>query len=269
MASGQASAAASEGSQLLSIRDDQDTRASQSSSTGSADLPESPIEGVFRDWVKDERIQDILSGVYATSGEWEGWVRVEIDLKFRDTFSIRKKQPVREVEVYKNAAEFADLVLKSDKNHNGLIIELICEDQFANKGSLIKNSVQGEMDKKRELKEKYKGYTFKVLALTYSKAAEIAVRGLGLTVMPGVEVDQDFTPDESNEASDEQPVTLRVFQKRIPSGSAGDGVDEITESLGGLSRDDKAADDKEAASSNNGGDSGISWTEIQDTIKGT
>lgn len=90
--------------------------------------------------------------------------------------------------------------------------------------------------------------------MTYSKAAETAVRGLGLTVMRGIEVDQDCASDKSKEeASDEQPITLRVFQKNIPSGSAGDGVDEITESLGDL-----RPDDKEAASSNTGGDSGTS-----------
>lgn len=239
---------------MLPVRDYQDTRATQSSSTGSANLPEFPIEGVFRNWIKDEHVQDILSTVYATYGDWEGWVRVEIDLEFRDTFSINNKQPVREVEIYKNDAGFADLVLKPDKNHKGLIIELVCEDKFTNKGSLIKNSIQGEMEKERELKEKYNGYTFTVLAMAYSKAAEIAVRGLGLTVMPGIEVNQVYESDKSEEeASDEQPVTLRVFQKKITSGSAADGVDEITESLGGL-----RPDDKEAASSNNGGGSGTS-----------
>ncbi|KAK7698806.1 hypothetical protein SLS64_012157 [Diaporthe eres] len=254
MVSDQASAAASEDNQLLPVRDDQDTRATQSSSTGSANLPEFPIEGVFRNWSKDEHVQDILSTVYATHGDWEGWVRVEIDLEFRDTFSISNKQPVREVEIYKNAAEFADLVLKPDKNHKGLIIELICEDKFTNKGSLIKDSIQGEMDKERELKEEFKGYTFKVLAITYSKAAETAVRGLGLTVMPGIEVNQAWASDKSKEeASDEQPVTLRVFQKNIPSNSAGGRVDETTASLGELS-----PDDKEAARSNNGGGSGTS-----------
>lgn len=259
MASDQASAAASEDNQLLPIRDDQNTRATQSSNTGSTNLPEFPIEGVFRNWIKDEHVRDILSTIYATHGDWEGWVRVEIDREFRDTFSIRNKQPVREVEIYKNDVESADIVLKPDKNHKGLIIEFVCEDKFANKGLLIKDSIQGEMAKGRELKEEYKGYNFKVLALTYSKAAETAVRGLGLTVMPGIEVDQDCASDKSKEeASDEQPVTLRVFQKEIHSGSAGDGVHEITESLGGLSPDDKAADDKEAASSNNGGGSWIS-----------
>lgn len=259
MVSDQASAAASEDNQLLPIRDDQNTRATQSSSTGSADLPEFPIEGVFRNWIKDEHVQDILSTVYATHGDWEGWVRVEIDRELRDTFSIRNKQPVREAEIYKNDVESADLVLKPDKGHRGLIIELVCEDKFANKGSLIKDSIQRQMDKERELKEDYQGYTFKVLALTYSKAAETAARGLGLTVMPGIEVGQACASDKSKEeASDEQPVTLRVFQKNIHSGSAGDGVHEITESLGGLSPDDKAADDKKAASSNNGGGSCIS-----------
>lgn len=254
MVSDQASAAASEDNQLLPIRDDQDTRATQSSSTEGAKLPEFPIEGVFRNWIKDGHVQDILSTVYATHGDWEGWVRVELDLEFRDTFSIRKRQPVREAEIYKNAEEFADLVLKPDKNHKGLIIELICEDKFSNKGSSIKDSVQGEINKERELKEEYKGYTFKVLALTYSKAAETAVIRLGLTAMPGIEVDQACGSDNSKEeASDEQPITLRVFQKKILSVSAGDGVDEITERLGELS-----PNDNEAASSNTGGDSSTS-----------
>lgn len=212
MASDQASAAASEDNQLLPIRDDQNTRATQSASAGSANLPEVPIEGVFRNWVKDEHAQDRLSRVYATHANWEGWVRVEIDY----AFYISHKQPVREAEVYKNAEEFADLLLKPDKDHKGLIIELICENKLANKGSSIKDSIQSKMDKKRELKEGYEGYNFKVIALTYSKAAETAVRGLGLTVMPGVEVDQACASDKSKEeASDEQPVTLRVFQKKI------------------------------------------------------
>lgn len=239
MANDQASVGASEDNQLPPIRDDQNTRATQSSSTGAANLLDFPIDDVFRNWIKDEYKREILSGVYATHGDWEGWVRVEIDLKSRKAFSIRNKQPVREVEVYKNAEDWADLVLKPDKNHKGLIIEVVCEDKFANKGALLRNSIQSEMDKIRELKEKYKGYTFAVLALTYSRAAEIAVRGLGFTVMPGVEVDQDISSDELKEyASDEQPVTIRVFQKRVPSGSAGEGVDEITESFGGLSPDD-------------------------------
>lgn len=254
MASQTASAAASENNQVPTIRDDQNTRVTQSSNTGSANLPEFPIDDVFRNWIKDEYKREILSAVYATHGEWEGWVRVEIDLKSRAAFSIRNKQPVREVEVYKRVEEWADLVLKQDKKHKGLIIELVCEDKFANKGALIRNSVQDEMDKKKELKEKYKGYSFTVLAVTYSKAAETAVRELGFTVMQGVEVDQDISSDELKEyASDEQPVTLRVFQKRVPSGSAGEGVDEITESLGGLS-----PNDKQAASITNGGSSGTS-----------
>lgn len=245
MASHQASVAASE-DKKVPIRDDQSTRVTQSSSTGSANLPEFPIEDVFRKWIKNEHQREILSGIYATGGDWEGWVRVEIDLESRRAFSIRNKQPVREVEVYKRAEEWADLVLKRDKKHRGLIIELVCEDKFANKGSLIVNSIRGEMDKIRELKEKYKGYTFRVLAVTYSEAAETAVMGLGFTVMPGVEVDQDISADELKEyASDEQPVTIRVFQKIVPSGSAGDGVDEITESLGGLSPVDKAAPDEQ------------------------
>lgn len=253
MASDQTSAVASEDNQLLPVRDDQDTRATSLSTEG-ANLPEFPIEGVLKKWIKDEHVQDILSTVYATNGDWEGWVRVELDMEFRDAFSIRKRQPVREAEIYENAEEFADLVLEPDKSHKGLIIELICEDKFTNKGSFIKDSVQREINKERELKKEYQGHTFKVLAMTYSKAAETAVRGLGLTVMRGIEVDQDCASDKSKEeASDEQPITLRVFQKNIPSGSAGDGVDEITESLGEL-----RPDDKEAASSNTGGDSGTS-----------
>lgn len=182
----------------------------QSSSAGSANLPEFPIEDVFRNWVKDEHAQGRLSRVYSTHANWEGWVRVEIGY----AFSIINKQHVREAEIYQNAEEFADLVLEPDENHKGLIIELVCENKFANKGSSIKDSIQGKMDKKRELKEEYKGYTFRVIALTYSKAAETAVRDLGLAVMPGVEVDQACALDKSKEeTSDEQPVTLRVFQK--------------------------------------------------------
>lgn len=225
MANDQASAAASEDNQLLPIRDDQCTWVTQSSSAGSATLPEFPIEDVFRNWIKDEHAQGILSRVYRQHANWEGWVRVEIGMEFRDAFSISNKQLVHEAEIYKNPEDFADLILKPDKNNKGLIIELICENKLANKGSSIKDSIQGKMDKKRELKEEYKGYTFAIIALTYSKAAETAVRGLGLTDMPGIEVDQACASDNSKEeTSDEQPVTLRVFQKNIHSGSAGDGV---------------------------------------------
>lgn len=244
MTDDQASAAPLEGSQLLAARVDDKTRATQSSSAGNANLPDFPIEDVLRHWIKDKRVQNISSTVWATSGDWEGWVRVEVDLKCRKAFSIRNRQQVREAEVYNNADEFADLVLEPDKKHKGMIIELVCEDRFANKGSSIRNSVQGEIARKRGLKEEYKGHTFEVLALTYSKAAETAVKGLGLAVVTGFEVDQAFSSDESEEeVSDEQPVTLRVFRKKITTGSAEDGVDEVTENLGGLSPDAKVAAD--------------------------
>lgn len=212
MASDQASAVALEDNQLLPIRDDQNIRATQSSSAGSANLPEFPIEDVFRNWIKDEHAQGRLSRIYRTHASWEAWARVEIGY----ALSISNNQPVDEAEIYQNAEDFADLILRPDKNHKGLIIELICENELANKGSSINDSIQDKIAKKRELKEEYKEYTFKVIALTYSKAAETAVRALGLAVMPGIEVDQACASGKSKEeTSDEQPVTLRVFQKNI------------------------------------------------------
>lgn len=256
MSSDQAPTEASEENQLLRSSNDHDT---QSSGTGTANLPEFPIEDVLRNWANNDRVRDILGTVYATHGDWEGWVLFEIEISFRRAFSIRKKQNVREVPVYKNAEQVADLVLKADKNHRGLIIEVICEDQFANRGSLIKSGIRGEMDKISELKEEYKGYNFKVFALVYSKAAETAVRALGFTAMPGIEVDAACEAEELAEyVPDEQPGTLRLFQKRIDSGSAGDGVYEVAGSLGGPSSGDEAADDMKGASSNDAGASGTS-----------
>ena len=66
----------------------------------------------------------------------------------------------------------------------------MCGDKYANRGSAMKDSVQGEIDREKDLKEKYKGYTFEVVAMAYSKVAETAVKGLGLAAMPGIEVDQ-------------------------------------------------------------------------------
>lgn len=71
------------------------------------------------------------------------------------------------------------------------------------------------------------------------------IGGLGLAAIPGVEVDQVSSSDESDDgkSSDREGDTLKLYQKTVPTGSADDGVDEITKGVNDLTTDDKTNDE--------------------------
>lgn len=245
-------------SNLLAVRVDrragaaQNTGGTQASGSGSSNLPDYDIETVLKSWVQKTHVQERLAAVCTTDGGWESWAQYEVEQEFRKAFSIKKKDQIREVHVYENAKEAADFVLPATDKLKGMIIELKCENKNTNKGKAMKNKVQGDIDKEKNLKADYKGYTFRVLAMAYSADAGTVIEGLGLTAIPGVEVDQVSSSDESDsgKSSDGEGDTLKVYQKTVSTGSAtaapgtgdDDGVDDITKGVDNLTTDDKTKD---------------------------
>lgn len=219
----------------------------QASSSGSKHLPDYDIDTVIKEWFT-KKADGRLDSVCTTDGGWEGWAQLELEQEFKTTFQLGKKAKVREGHVYRNDREAADFVLKADAKNKGMIIELKCENRKTNKGSAMEAKVQTDIKKEKNLKPEYKKYSFIVLAMAYSEEAERVIENLGLTAIEGAEVDQVSSSDESesegNGASD-QTDTLRVYRKEI---SSGDGVDEITQGVAGLStgggNEDKGDNDK-------------------------
>lgn len=207
----------------------QDTDNPQSTSTASEIKEDYPIEEELKNWIDIDHVKTRLERVCSTQGGSEGWTQFEFEDQFKTAFGISDEHQVREVYVYTPAKQAADLVLPPTEQYNGMIIELKCENKNTNFGGAMKKIVSDDIEKEKELKPQYKGYTFRVLAMAYSEKAGTALENLGLKTMPGVEAKL-------------KKGVVKMYQKTISTGSAGDGVDEITQGIGSLNTDDKNED---------------------------
>ena len=100
-------------------------------------LPDLRIDETIRNWAQDN--VDKISRAYALKGGWEGWAQVEIALLLEDHLAhlgrglnIESMTASREVAVYQNPRQFADLVIgvHHGRAQDHIIVELKCESQF-------------------------------------------------------------------------------------------------------------------------------------------
>lgn len=208
------------------------------------------IEEVFKEWFGDPKVQETLGGMCLQDGGWEGWAQVELDKRFRKFFGLHKKTRIREFKVYNGKRKAADFLLPETDEYDGMILELKCENKNTNSGEKLKDLVEKDIKKEKGLKPAYKTHSFRVIAMAWSEEAETAIEGLGLEVIPDIEAEMTSSSDssegdesgkESDKSSNARDI-LRIYQKIISTGSAGDGVDEITQGIGSLSTGDKNED---------------------------
>lgn len=136
------------------------------------------INKVLIDWMADPKVQRNLVNHCTTRGGWEGWAQGDLETDLRTAFKI--KETIREVTQVYAGRELADFVLPKTSTHNGMVIELKCENAYGQKGVKISKPVRDDIAKRAIVKPGFNDYTFVALAMAFTPNAETALKKIGM-----------------------------------------------------------------------------------------
>ena len=177
------------------------------------------IDAVIADWMRDVRIQGRLKFLCNRERGWEGWAQLEFETVFKDAFPITTD--VREQSEVFNDQQTADFVLPRTDEFTGMIIELVCENQSAQKGNAMRTLVDRNIKKKYNVTPEYKDHTFVVLAMAFTTEAQEALTEIGMSPIPQAEssVDQG---------------ALRVYKETFSLSELTDTTEDLNQASRGL-----------------------------------
>ena len=136
------------------------------------------INKVLVDWMADPKVKRNLVNHCTTRGGWEGWAQGDLETDFRTAFNIR--ETIREVTQVYAGRELADFVLPKTSTHNGMVIELKCENAYGQKGVKISKPVRDDIAKRAIVKPGFNDYTFVALAMAFTPDAGKALHKIGM-----------------------------------------------------------------------------------------
>ena len=141
------------------------------------------INKVLKDWMADPKVKRNLANHCTTRGGWEGWAQGDLETDFRTAFNI--KETIREVTQVYAGSLLADFVLPKTSTHNGMVIELKCENSYGQKGVKIDKPVRDDIAKRAKVKPGFSDHTFVALAMVFTKDAEKALHKIGMRPIQG------------------------------------------------------------------------------------
>ena len=141
------------------------------------------INKVLVAWMADKKVQRNLVNHCTTRGGWEGWAQGDLETDLRTAFNI--KETIREVTKVYAGKELADFVLPKTSTHNGMVIELKCENAYGQKGVKISKPVHADIAKRAIVKPGFNDYTFVAIAMAFTPAADTALKKIGMRAIPG------------------------------------------------------------------------------------
>lgn len=98
---------------------------------------------------------------------------------------INIKETIREVTQVYAGRELADFVLPKTSTHNGMVIELKCENAYGQKGVKISKPVRDDIAKRAIVKPGFNDYTFVALAMAFTPNAETSLKKIGMRPIQG------------------------------------------------------------------------------------
>lgn len=150
------------------------------------------INKVLVAWMADKKVQRNLVNHCTTRGGWEGWAQGDLETDLRTAFNI--KETIREVTKVYAGKELADFVLPKTSTHNGMVIELKCENAYGQKGVKISKPVHADIAKRAIVKPGFNDYTFVAIAMAFTDGADTALKRIGMRAIPGATAKVATTP---------------------------------------------------------------------------
>jgi len=141
------------------------------------------INKVLKDWMADPKVKRNLANHCTTRGGWEGWAQGDLETDFRTAFNI--KETIREVTQVYAGSLLADFVLPKTSTHNGMVIELKCENAYGQKGVKIDKPVRDDIAKRAKVKPGFSDHTFVALAMAFTSDAEKSLHKIGMRPIQG------------------------------------------------------------------------------------
>ncbi|KAF2009128.1 hypothetical protein BU24DRAFT_468514 [Aaosphaeria arxii CBS 175.79] len=180
------------------------------------------IDGAIVAWSKKKHTKDIFKAACDTTGGWESWVQVELELVFRKEFDIPRNINIREQSKVYHNGQIADFLLPETAKFRGMVIELKCENNNSNKEEKLKDKVDKDLKKEFSVDSSYLEHKFVVLAMTYTREAEDVVKKLDLEAIPKINYK---IPGKG---------TMRVFRKDLKPAELTEDVNDVADALSKL-----------------------------------
>ncbi|PVI00747.1 hypothetical protein DM02DRAFT_655120 [Periconia macrospinosa] len=183
------------------------------------------VELAIQKWFREPHTADVFSTAADTSGGWETWAQVELERIFKEDFDddfkkdlvkgtrdIREQSYVYQPNSKTKRSPIADFVLPQTTDKKGMIIELKVELKPIKGNDDLKERIENDKSKERNVAKGFEDFSFVTLALAFTPEAHGRLEQSKMKKVPGASVKFGKAPNQR---------TMVAYYMKHPEAQAG------------------------------------------------